>query len=266
VNAPVPVPPPWSRALASLLGAGAVAQAVPLLLGPWLARLYTPAEWGVYALVWAVASNVAVVAWARYDMALPLARSDAEAQGLLALCVRIGAGVMLAMLVVLAVLQLMAPAAIADTSISKTWAAGGMGWWLLPPVVLALAGVQLATMVASRDQRFADISAAKVVQHAGGALAQGVAGAAGAGGVVGLIGGGLAATVAAVWAAQRGVAPGLALGCALQPAPEACTLARRYRDFPLLNTPHAFLGVLQDTLALALIAATVGPAAAGAFR
>ncbi len=31
----------------------------------------------------------------------------------------------------------------------------------------------------------------------------------------------------------------------------------------MLNTPHAFLGALQDTLAVALIAATQGPAAAG---
>ena len=40
-------------------------------------------------------------------------------------------------------------------------------------------------------------------------------------------------------------------------------MARRFREFPLLNTPHAFAGALQDTLALALLAATLGPAAAG---
>ncbi|MEY8875279.1 MAG: lipopolysaccharide biosynthesis protein, partial [Leptothrix sp. (in: b-proteobacteria)] len=40
-------------------------------------------------------------------------------------------------------------------------------------------------------------------------------------------------------------------------------VARRHREFPLLNTPHAFAGALQDTLAVALIAASLGPAAAG---
>jgi O-antigen/teichoic acid export membrane protein len=39
--------------------------------------------------------------------------------------------------------------------------------------------------------------------------------------------------------------------------------ARRFREFPLLNTPHAFAGALQDTASLALIAAWQGPAAAG---
>ena len=41
--------------------------------------------------------------------------------------------------------------------------------------------------------------------------------------------------------------------------------ARVHRSFPLLNTPHAFLGALQDTLAIVLIAASLGPAAAGAW-
>jgi len=41
--------------------------------------------------------------------------------------------------------------------------------------------------------------------------------------------------------------------------------ARAHRSFPLLNTPHAFLGALQDTLAVALVAGSLGPAAAGAW-
>jgi O-antigen/teichoic acid export membrane protein len=40
-------------------------------------------------------------------------------------------------------------------------------------------------------------------------------------------------------------------------------LARRFRDFPLLNTPHAFMGALQDTAAIALLIAWPGPVAAG---
>ena len=33
---------------------------------------------------------------------------------------------------------------------------------------------------------------------------------------------------------------------------------RTYRDFPLLNTPHAFLGTAQDALAVALLVASLG--------
>jgi O-antigen/teichoic acid export membrane protein len=40
-------------------------------------------------------------------------------------------------------------------------------------------------------------------------------------------------------------------------------VAVKFRDFPLLNTPHAFLGALQDALAVAILVALSGHAAAG---
>jgi len=68
------------QATLTLLAGGVLAQALPLLLGPWLTRLYRPAEFGHYTVFAAVAANLAVVACARYEFALPLARSDAEAR------------------------------------------------------------------------------------------------------------------------------------------------------------------------------------------
>ncbi|HNI86408.1 MAG TPA: oligosaccharide flippase family protein, partial [Ottowia sp.] len=41
------------------------------------------------------------------------------------------------------------------------------------------------------------------------------------------------------------------------------TVARQQRDFALINTPHALLGLLQDALAVALLVAWSGEAAAG---
>ena len=42
------------------------AHALPLLLGPALTRTYSPEAFGQFALLWALATNVAVVACARY--------------------------------------------------------------------------------------------------------------------------------------------------------------------------------------------------------
>ena len=77
------------RASLTLLAGGAIAQALPLALGPWLTRLYPPAEFGHYTIFAAVAANIAVVACARYDFALPLVQEEAEARDLLALCLRV---------------------------------------------------------------------------------------------------------------------------------------------------------------------------------
>jgi O-antigen/teichoic acid export membrane protein len=130
-----------------------------------------------------------------------------------------------------------------------------------------------------------------VVQHGGGALAQALSAVVGWGGAVGLVAGALLATAGAWLVAGLGSVavanrpraaaidptqgpPGPVPPAAnppngprlpWRPWPEGRLLARRYRDFPLLNTPHAFLGALQDTAAVALIAATAGPAAAGVW-
>ena len=48
-----------------LVGSGAVAQAIPLALGPLLTRLYTPEQFGHYTLFAAIAVNCSVVACGR---------------------------------------------------------------------------------------------------------------------------------------------------------------------------------------------------------
>ena len=62
---------------------------LPLLLGPWLTRLYSPSEFGQFATVWTVAANLAVIGCARYEFALPLESDEGQAARLMALCLRL---------------------------------------------------------------------------------------------------------------------------------------------------------------------------------
>jgi O-antigen/teichoic acid export membrane protein len=96
-----------------------------------------------------------------------------------------------------------------------------------------------------------------VLQHGGAAALQAVAGLGGAGlwGLVAAPIGALLASAALLRAPLRG---------GWQTSRQVMAeVARKHRDFPLLNTPHAFMGALQDTASVALIAAWQGPAAAG---
>lgn len=265
------------RASLTLLAGGALAQALPLLLGPLLTRLFSPDEFGHYHLFAAVAANLAVVACARYEFALPLAASDDEADALRRLCLRILLGVSL----------------LSALGAAGWWLASAQAWVAWLPLAVATAGaVSLATLWATRAQQFSALAAARVIHYGGAALAQAAAGWAGAG-VTGLIVAPLlAAALATLWlrlplslgsqqpaqapadGARAVHAPAVNAATAPAPAPAPAertptqppgllAMARRFREFPLLNTPHAFAGALQDTLALALLAATLGPAAAG---
>jgi O-antigen/teichoic acid export membrane protein len=237
------------RAVLTLVAGGAIAQALPLLLGPWLTRLYSPQQFGVYHLFAAVSANLGVVACARYEFALPLIADNGDARALRSLCLRVLAGVTLA-------------SAIAAAAWFAFSGAGWTGW--LPVAVGVLGWLSLATLWATRAQAYRALAIARVVQYGGAALTQAGAALAGAG-VQGLIVAPIAAAAAAAAVLRmplrdtRSDTP----GGTEESAPRWLQLARRFRDFPLLNTPHAFMGALQDTVSIGMIAAWQGPVAAG---
>lgn len=236
------------RATLTLLAGGALAQALPLLLGPWLTRLYEPEQFGHYTAFAAVAANLAVVACARYEFALPLAQDDAEAALLLALCLRVLLLATLASAVVGGVLVAL------NRLPHAAW---------LPLAVAAAGAAQLLAMWATRAQRFGALATARVVQQGGAAAAQGVAGAA-HGGTLGLVLGPVLAAAAAAALLLRSAAPaGGWAGLLRTPWAAQQPVMRKHREFPLLNTPHAFAGALQDTLAVAVLAAWSGDVAVG---
>lgn len=235
------------RATLTLLAGGALAQVLPLLMGPWLSRLYRPEEFGDYTIFAAVAANLGVVACGRYDFALPMVRDAARARDLMALCLRVLLGVTL-LSGVLAV---------------GCVATGAKAFWLGLPLAVAVAGaLQWLTLWGARAERFAALSASRFTQYGGGALAQVVGGLAQLGSA-GLVAGPVMAGMAALgW--LRKPAPLGGWRALWQGAPAGWRVAaREHRVFPLLNTPHAFAGAFQDTLAVALVVAWTGEAAAG---
>ena len=246
------------RATVTLLMGGALAQLVPLLLGPVLARLFTPQAFGVFTTFSTVAATVAVVACGRYEFALPMARDEDEAAVLLALCVRIGLLVLVLSVPLAALLNMTGHLPLP---------------WLLPLAVAAAGALLLLIMWSNRAQRFRALAISRVLQYGGEALLQvalGVAlwGAArqpaGAEAAWALV---IAPVISGVLAMLVLVQPAPAGGWrALLPArahPGMRQVAVKFRDFPLLNTPHAFLGALQDALAVAMLVAFSGHAAAG---
>ncbi len=235
------------RSTLALLAGGALAQAVPLLLGPWLTPIYTPAEFGQFSFLWALASNVAVVGCARYEFALPLEAEASPAAVLMALCARV-------LLVVTAVSAVVA-------GMLWAWQDLTLGW-LMPLAVLAAAATQWLTLWVTRAQRFHLLAGARVLQYGGGALLQLAFGLASLG-VLGLLLGPILAGLTTAALLARPAPLGGWSGLWHVPGQALRTMAAKHRDFPLFNMPHAFAGALQDSLAMLLIAAWAGDAAAG---
>ena len=235
------------RSTLTLLAGGALAQVLPLLLGPWLTRIYSPTEFGQFSLVWTLSTNLAVIGCARYEFALPLERDDKQASLLMALCGRL-------LLTITAVSVVIA-------WLLTTWKQLPL-FWLLPAALLSGGATQWLILWATRAQRFQLLASARVLQYGGGALLQLLLGLLQFG-AVGLLLGPLLAGLAAALVLARPAPLGGWSSLWRSEHGAVKTMALRHRDFPLLNTPHAFAGALQDSLAMLLIATWTGDAAAG---
>jgi O-antigen/teichoic acid export membrane protein len=155
----------WSRAgyvrhVVTLAGGAALAQVLPLLAAPVLTRLYTPADFGVLSMYVAWLSALAVLATARYEMAIVLPESRRAAINLLSLSLSIS----IALSLLTGLLLWPAPhfwaALVHEPEVEP--------WLVLLPFSLLLAGAMQAwTNWNIRNERFRANAAGRLAQAAG---------------------------------------------------------------------------------------------------
>lgn len=75
----------FSRNVLTLMTGTTIAQAIPIAISPILTRIYTPEDFGVFALYMAIVSIVAVIATGRYEMAIMLPKEDEDVKSIVKL-------------------------------------------------------------------------------------------------------------------------------------------------------------------------------------
>ena len=224
------------RAAAVLTAGSALAQLLPMLASPLLARLYTPGELGTYAIFISTLNLTGQLACFKYDLALTVASGERQASGLLRLSLFLCGGVSLLLLS----LGLFA------RPISSYFSASSYKWvWLIAPATFAV-GVHAAFVGANlKLQNTGAICLANAIRGAVLALGQ---------------------PLLSFWGAE-GICLGhvLAYGAACLPLCQGTcsllrengegqkqklfTLLRDNRSFPLYTLPGSLLGNLAYSLA-----------------
>src|SRR5680860_1336201 len=69
----------FNRNVLTLMTGTGIAQVIPLAITPILTRIYSPEQFGVFALFIAIASSLSIVATGRYELAIMLPRKDTDA-------------------------------------------------------------------------------------------------------------------------------------------------------------------------------------------
>lgn len=70
-----------------------IAQLIPLLISPILTRIYSPEDFGAYAIYFSLLMILSVASTGKYEMAIVLPKEDSDAKKLLQLSLIIAAGV-----------------------------------------------------------------------------------------------------------------------------------------------------------------------------
>ncbi len=75
----------FSRNVLTLMTGTTIAQAIPIAISPILTRIYTPEDFGVFALFIAITSILGTIANARYELSIMLPKKDEDAINIVAL-------------------------------------------------------------------------------------------------------------------------------------------------------------------------------------
>lgn len=147
----------FARNVLKLTTGTTIAHAIPIVISPILTRIYTPQEFGLLALYMAISSILAVVATARYEMAIMMPKSQEDAQSVFWLSILVSFFTCALALAMVLLIGADLADFIGNPELEK--------WLYLIPVTVLLTGIyQSLNYWNTRCKHFSDISKSKIAQ------------------------------------------------------------------------------------------------------
>lgn len=224
---------------------------------PLLTRLYTPAEFGAYAIITALVGVAGTIASLRYEAAIPLLRADADAGNLACLCIFLATTFSALCLI---------PIWLAGPWLARVAGTPSLQWllWLAPAVVLALTICQTLGYWYARAGLFRESALSQLIASCSQAATQvglGFAGLMASGLVMGYLAGQAVRVVQLAFTMPK--ADRRLFVSATRT--EMLRQARVKWHYPAFSAPAGLLQATTQLLPALLLAILYGPAVAGWF-
>ena len=147
----------FNRNVLTLMTGTTIAQAIPIAITPILTRIYTPEDFGVFAIFIAITSIFSVIVNWRYDIAIMLPKKDEEAINILALGFIISCIISLILLILVFFLK---------DFFSKFFENKELGKWLffIPLTVFVIGLWNILNYYNIRKKNYKDLSKAKIIK------------------------------------------------------------------------------------------------------
>ena len=147
----------FSRNVLTLMTGTTIAQAIPIAISPILTRIYTPEDFGVFALYIAISSIIAVIATGRYELAIMLPKKDEDAINIVVLSIIISFFVSFISLIIVFIFNTQITNLLGNQEISN--------WLYFIPMTVLLTGIfQSFNYWSNRKKQYKRLAVSKVIQ------------------------------------------------------------------------------------------------------
>lgn len=221
----------------TVFSGNAIAQAIPFLAEPLIARLFTPSDFAVLALYLSVANLFSIIATARYELAIVLPKSDKKAINIVGISVIISLIVSIVSLIIVWVFNTKICRILNNEEVSSYL-------FLVPLSTLSMAWYHIFNYWNVRKKQFKNVAYAKSGQSISTiGVNIGLASFKSAGLILGQIFGYFFGMLIMLFKFLQKDRKQLK---EITPS-EMKSVAKTYQDFPKVNTLHAFCDVLKQS-------------------
>lgn len=155
----------YARNVLTLMTGTGLAQAIPIAISPILTRLYSPDEFGLFALFTAIVSIAAVLVTGRYEQAILLPRQERDAAHIAVLVVMLSGFISICLLVIISLFNLQIALLLGNPKLAP--------WLYWMPVSIFLLGTyQGLNYWSNRRAQYRRLAISRTVQSGSASLAQ----------------------------------------------------------------------------------------------
>lgn len=155
----------FGRNVLTMLTGISIAQLIPLAVAPLLTRIYTPQDFGLFALYLAITSIIGVIATGRYELAVMLPKKDENAFNIAVLSILITFGVSIISLVFILIFNVEIAKLLGNKQINS--------FLYLVPISILIAGFfQTFNYWGNRKKQYKRLASCKIFQTSGTAVGQ----------------------------------------------------------------------------------------------
>jgi O-antigen/teichoic acid export membrane protein len=245
----------FTRNVLTLMTGTTIAQAIPIAISPILTRIYTPEDFGLFALYISIASIISVVATGRYELAIMLPKKDEDAAHIVILSLLISFFVSFISFLVVLIFNVQITNVLGNPEISS--------WLYFIPVTIFMTGIyQSFNYWSNREKKYKRLAINRVIQSGTTAttnLGMGVTGFSSSGLILGTV---VGQTIAAMFLAKIVLKENFQIYKKVKKV-KILALAKRYIKFPKFEIWSALFNTSSTSSPIILLgiffsSATVG--------